>query len=204
MGAYVLLTVRLRQRGSAESKGLDGEEDRSTPIPRASPQRSRMRRGPSDAAGSGAGDLQELAEPGVLHARSRAAFLLHAHDGRERPSARSRLAHGQARPCRPGSTVHRAQFWFESLQNWQSEFLAVAAIVILTIFLRQQGSPESKPVHAPHHQDRQLTACPSQLPSCGGWPKTRRSSRSNPTIAPRSGQRRLSRRPPRAVACGSA
>ena len=48
--------------------------------------------------------------------------------------------------------LHRAQFWFESLQNWQSEFLAVAAIVILTIFLRQQGSPESKPVHAPHHQ----------------------------------------------------
>ena len=37
-----------------------------------------------------------------------------------------------------------------SLQNWQSEFLAVASIVVLTIFLRQQGSPESKPVHAPH------------------------------------------------------
>jgi hypothetical protein len=34
------------------------------------------------------------------------------------------------------------------MQNWQSEFLAVAAIVLLTIHLRQQGSPESKPVHA--------------------------------------------------------
>ncbi|MBA3608453.1 MAG: hypothetical protein H0W43_08095 [Chthoniobacterales bacterium] len=41
-----------------------------------------------------------------------------------------------------------AQFWFESLQNWQSEFLAIASKVILSIFLRQRGSPESKPVAA--------------------------------------------------------
>nr|MBA2570407.1 hypothetical protein [Chloroflexota bacterium] len=45
-----------------------------------------------------------------------------------------------------------SRFWFESFQNWQSEFLAVAAIVVLSIFLRQRGSPESKPVHAPHAQ----------------------------------------------------
>ena len=45
-----------------------------------------------------------------------------------------------------------ARFWFESLQNWQSEFLAVASIVILSIMLRQRGSPESKPVHAPTWQ----------------------------------------------------
>jgi hypothetical protein len=45
-----------------------------------------------------------------------------------------------------------AEFWFQSLQNWQSEFLAVAAIVVLSIWLRQRGSPESKPVSAPHGQ----------------------------------------------------
>jgi hypothetical protein len=45
-----------------------------------------------------------------------------------------------------------SSFWFESLQNWQSEFLAVLAIVVLSIFLRQRGSPESKPVDAPHWQ----------------------------------------------------
>ncbi len=45
-----------------------------------------------------------------------------------------------------------SQFWFESFQNWQSEFLAVFAIVVLTIFLRQRGSSESKPVAAPHRQ----------------------------------------------------
>ena len=44
----------------------------------------------------------------------------------------------------------QAQFWFQSLQNWQSEFLAVLALVVLTIFLRQKGSPQSKPVDAPH------------------------------------------------------
>ena len=43
-----------------------------------------------------------------------------------------------------------ARFWFESFQNWQSEFLSVAAMVWLAVYLRQRGSPESKPVHAPH------------------------------------------------------
>jgi hypothetical protein len=43
-----------------------------------------------------------------------------------------------------------SRFWFESFQNWQSEFLSVAAMVWLAVYLRQRGSPESKPVHAPH------------------------------------------------------
>jgi Domain of unknown function (DUF6766) len=42
-----------------------------------------------------------------------------------------------------------AHFWFQSFQNWQSEFLGLASIVILTIFLHQRGSPQSKPVEAP-------------------------------------------------------
>ena len=46
--------------------------------------------------------------------------------------------------------VTEPRFWFESFQNWQSEFLSIGAMVVLSIFLRQRGSPESKPVHAPH------------------------------------------------------
>ncbi len=46
--------------------------------------------------------------------------------------------------------VSTSQFWFESFQNWQSEFLAVGALAVLSIFLRQRGSPESKPVAASH------------------------------------------------------
>jgi hypothetical protein len=43
-------------------------------------------------------------------------------------------------------------FWFEYFQNWQSEFLSIAVLVVLSIFLRQKGSPESKPVHAAHSE----------------------------------------------------
>ena len=43
-------------------------------------------------------------------------------------------------------------FWEKTLQNWQSEFLAVGVMVVFTIYLRQRGSPESKPVGAPHDE----------------------------------------------------
>ncbi len=43
-----------------------------------------------------------------------------------------------------------ADFWEKTLQNWQSEFLAVGTMAVFTIYLRQRGSPESKPVGAPH------------------------------------------------------
>ncbi|MGV9302950.1 MULTISPECIES: DUF6766 family protein [unclassified Nonomuraea] len=49
-----------------------------------------------------------------------------------------------------GAYVIGPEFWSRTLQNWQSEFLAVASMVVLSIFLRQRGSPESKPVGAPH------------------------------------------------------
>jgi hypothetical protein len=48
------------------------------------------------------------------------------------------------------SYVGSATFWEATLQNWQSEFLAVGSFAVLAIFLRQRGSPESKPVGAPH------------------------------------------------------
>ena len=46
----------------------------------------------------------------------------------------------------------RPDFWEATLQNWQSEFLAVGSMAAFTIYLRQRGSPESKPVGAPHDQ----------------------------------------------------
>ena len=77
--------------------------------------------------------------------------MLHAALGLPEFNA-ERLAHG-ARRCAAGSIhVESSRFWFESFQNWQSEFLSLAAIVVLSIFLRQRGSPESKPVAAPHAQ----------------------------------------------------
>jgi hypothetical protein len=55
-------------------------------------------------------------------------------------------------PISLGKYIVGSQFWFESLQNWQSEFLAVASIVLLSIWLREKGSPESKPVPAAHSE----------------------------------------------------
>jgi hypothetical protein len=48
--------------------------------------------------------------------------------------------------------VTRADFWEDTLQNWQSEFLAVGTMAVFTIYLRQRGSPESKPVGAAHQE----------------------------------------------------
>ncbi len=48
--------------------------------------------------------------------------------------------------------ISNSKFWFESFQNWQSEFLSVFAMVVLSIFLRQKGSPQSKPVDAAHSE----------------------------------------------------
>jgi hypothetical protein len=60
-------------------------------------------------------------------------------------------AHGQA-PVSWFGYLGRAEFWEKTLQNWQSEFLAVGTMAVFTIYLRQRGSPESKPVGAPHDQ----------------------------------------------------
>ena len=65
--------------------------------------------------------------------------------------ASDQTAHGMARPAL-GEYLVSARFWFESFQNWQSEFLAIALMVWLAVYLRQRYSPESKPVHAPHHE----------------------------------------------------
>jgi hypothetical protein len=63
--------------------------------------------------------------------------------------AEDQAAHGQ-RVDGFAAYLSSPRFWFESFQNWQSEFLSIAAMVWLAVYLRQRYSPESKPVHAPH------------------------------------------------------
>ena len=147
MGAYVLLTCFLFQRGSSESKKI-GEAEAVDRDPR-------LARKKHDAPGPvrRGGWVLRLYSNSLSIAfvvLFLASFVAHAIAGAHARNEEA-LAHG-------GSTigvleyVRDAQFWFESLQNWQSEFLAIAAMVILSIFLRQRGSPESKPVDAPHSQ----------------------------------------------------
>jgi hypothetical protein len=81
------------------------------------------------------------------------AFAIHASGG-VRDYNLSQVEHGK-----PAVTllqfIATADFWFQSLQNWQSEFLGLGSMIVLSIFLRQRGSPESKPVEAPHSQTGQ-------------------------------------------------
>ena len=65
--------------------------------------------------------------------------------------ASDQVEHGLARPVLTDYLVS-SRFWFESFQNWQSEFFSIAAMVWLAVYLRQRGSPESKPVHASHDE----------------------------------------------------
>ena len=61
----------------------------------------------------------------------------------------TQMEHGEA-PVSALQYLGTSRMWFESFQNWQSEFLAIGAMVVLSIYLRQRGSPESKLVAAPH------------------------------------------------------
>jgi hypothetical protein len=146
MGVYVLLTAYLHQKGSAASKPLD---DQSAP----SDEDPRVARGRPDApwAVRRGGVLLTAYEHSlstVLLLLFVLSFLLHAAGG-SRAYNHEQLLHG-------GETVSMigylatSQFWFESFQNWQSEFLSIMVVVVLSIFLRERGSPESKPVAAPH------------------------------------------------------
>jgi hypothetical protein len=142
MGMYVLLTVSLRQRGSAESRPMPGEreDERIDRGPRPWPLR----------AGGGWRRMYANSLSLALLVLFALSFAGHAHES-WRLQVEERLAAGEAAPTL-GDHLTSAHFWFESMQNWQSEFLAVLALVVLSIFLRQDKSPQSKPLEAPHGQ----------------------------------------------------
>ena len=146
MAAFVLLTVFLVQRGSAESKQEGDDPSDEDPASHADNPDAPwpVRRGGLALM------LYEhslLIAFGVLFVGS---VIGHALGGAREYSAEQQ-AHGGA-AVGVGQFMTTSSFWFQSFQNWQSEFLAVGAIVVLSIFLRQRGSPESKPAHAPTAQ----------------------------------------------------
>lgn len=150
MSFYVTLTACLYQRGSAESRKLpeEGEENPEDQDPHAA-RNNPEAPGPVKAGGWKL-RLYEQSLPLALGALFLISFIGHAAAG-AREYSQDQMAHGQAAV----STLQylgTSKFWFESMQNWQSEFLAVLAVVVLSIWLRGKGSPESKPVAAPHRQ----------------------------------------------------
>jgi hypothetical protein len=148
MAAYVIFTIFLYQKGSSESK-RPGVRELVDTDPRDSQQKDQapwpVRRG---------GWILKVYE----HSLSLALLLLfalssilHAAGGAAEFNEEQRL-HGQSDQVSTWSYMTTARFWFESFQNWQSEFLSIAVMIVLSIFLRQRGSPESKPVDAPHSE----------------------------------------------------
>lgn len=147
MGAYVALTVFLFQKGSAESKPLDA------PAPQDEDPR-RHRGDPNAPWPVRRGGLALLVYENSLFLLFLVlfigAFAGHAIGGAAAYSEQQAMHGGD--PVTPLAYVATAQFWFESFQNWQSEFMVVAVLITAGIYLRQRGSNESKPVHAPHSE----------------------------------------------------
>jgi len=145
MAAYVLLTIFLFQKGASESKKPDevNPEDESPSAHRGDPDAPwPVHRG---------GLLLKLYSHSLsiaLVTLFLASFWLHLAGSTRRINEEA-ILHNQ-----PTQTVVETlgdpQFWYESFQNWQSEFLSIGVLLLLGIYLRERGSPESKPVSAPH------------------------------------------------------
>ena len=142
MGAYIVLTACLFQKGSAESKDPDKEEndteDKLVPVSH--------RMGRSGLAKK----LYENSLSLALLTLFLVSFFLHAAGGAKLYSE-EQVAQGES-PVSLVQYLGTAQFWFESFQNWQSEFFSIGVIVVLSIWLRQKGSPQSKSMSAPDSQ----------------------------------------------------
>ena len=146
MSAYVVLTAILIQKGSAESK-----DPNEPPRDENLDQQANRKGAPAILkAGAAARWLYAHSLGLTLFLLFIASFVLHWL-GSARVAADEALRHGEE-PLPAIDYLGDPQLWFESFQNWQSEFLSTAVLVVLSIFLRQRESPESKAVAAPHSQ----------------------------------------------------
>ncbi|GAB3928526.1 DUF6766 family protein [Larkinella terrae] len=146
MALYVLFTVFLYQKGSSESKDPEQKEevDRE-PSPSRPEAPWPVRRG-----GWWLRIYQNSLSLGFFLLFG-ISFFLHGLGGVKQYNT-EQLLKGKSEQLTLWEFLGTSEFWFQSLQNWQSEFLSVLSIVVLSIFLRQKGSPESKPVDAPDSQ----------------------------------------------------
>jgi hypothetical protein len=142
MGMYVLFTIFLRQLGSSESKPVDKKEE--------------VDREPNPKRPDAPWPVKKGGIYLLIYKNSLSiafvilfvvSFVLHLHGSLNNHNEKQIL---KGEPTESWNEyVVSDTFWYESFQNWQSEFIAVLSIVVLSIFLRQKGSPESKPVDAP-------------------------------------------------------
>jgi hypothetical protein len=144
---FVLATVYLVQRGSTESKPLDRvgrESDHDQKVGRyAGPDSPRWAK-----VGGWRTALYSRSLGTVMGLIFLGSWLAQSVAGRAAYNAEQLSERSD--PVSWAGYVTSADFWNRTLQNWQSEFLAVASMALLSIYLRERGSPESKPVGTPH------------------------------------------------------
>lgn len=142
MGLFVWLTVFLRQKGSSESKALEGKEEVDREPQNHPDAPWPVRKG---------GVILSLYKHSLTISLSLLfiiSFMLHWY-GSTKDFNETQVLEGKVTESMC-VYLYNSRFWFESFQNWQSEFLSVFAIIFLSIYLREKGSPQSKPVDAPH------------------------------------------------------
>lgn len=141
MALFVILTKTLRQKGSSESKKLEEEEE----VDREPDPNKKDAPWPVHKGGVVL-TLYKHSLSIVLLLLYLLSLAMHVYGSMKDYNAE------QLRLGKPPEVISQyltnSRFWFESFQNWQSEFLSIFAIVILSIYLRQQGSSQSKPVDA--------------------------------------------------------
>jgi hypothetical protein len=145
---FILLTVWFIQKGSTESKqpGEEGgESDEQQMLGRhAKPDSPRW-------AGAGGWRLWVYSNSLVLVMATIWLWSWLAQSVTGWSEYNSEQLEHEQQPLSWLQYLGSADFWEATLQNWQSEFLAVGSMAVLAIYLRQRGSPESKPVGCPHH-----------------------------------------------------
>jgi hypothetical protein len=143
MGLFVVFTIYLRQQGSSESKKCEEENFKKEDLKPKRDSPWPVRKG---------GLWLQL----YKHSLSIALFLLffisfliHWYGSWIDFNEQQKL---EGKPAAEMlEYLGNKRLWFESFQNWQSEFLSIFSIIFLSIYLRQYGSSQSKPVNAPYH-----------------------------------------------------
>jgi hypothetical protein len=143
MGSYVLLTAFLLQKGSPESAPLHGTGD----DPYDPEQVHKDSPAPVHKGGFALA-VYNYSLTIALFGLFAMSFILHLLGGTAAYNDEQAL-HGNP-PISVGQFLGNAEFWFQSMQNWQSEFLSVGILVVASIYLRQRGSSQSKKVAEPH------------------------------------------------------
>lgn len=142
MAVFVWLTAKLYQRGSAESSPLPDERPK-----KRNPPKRYFKDAPLVRA------LYENSLSLALLSLFFISFIGHLYGGWKEENLKRALT--QDAPVSLNEFVISSDFWFQSFQNWQSEFLSIGVVVVLTIFLRQKGSAQSKEVDDPHWKTKE-------------------------------------------------